>query len=72
MKKYPVDSTAMTSAGYDPEQRILEIQFKSGGAVRQFYEVPQEIFDGLMAADSAGDFFNTSIHGKFEEKRVDE
>ncbi len=62
----------MTSVGYDAEQRILEIQFKSGGAIRQFYDVPQEVFDDLMASDSQGDFFNMAIHGKFEEKRVDE
>jgi hypothetical protein len=72
MKKYPVDSSAMTSVGYDADQRILEIQFKSGGALRQFFQVPQELFDQLMAADSVGDFFNTFIHGKFEEKRIDE
>jgi hypothetical protein len=72
MKKYPVDSTAMTSVGYDADLRILEIQFKSGGALRQFFQVPQELFDQLMAADSLGDFFNTSINGKFEEKRIDE
>ena len=72
MKKYPVDSAAMTSVGYDADQRVLEIQFKNGGAIRQFYEVPEEIFDDLMAADSQGDYFNTAIHGKFEERRVDE
>lgn len=71
MKKYPVDSTAMTSVGYDAEAEILEIQFKSGGAIRQFYAVPSEVFDEFMAAESQGDYFNTNIHGKFEEKRVD-
>lgn len=71
MKKYPVESTAMTSVGYDSAEKLLEIQFKNGGAIRQFYGVPQELFDEFMAAESLGEFFNTNIHGKFEEKRVD-
>lgn len=72
MKKYPVDSEAMTSAGYDADAKILEIQFKNGGAIRQFYEVPAEVFDNLMAAESQGDFFNTEINGKYKEKRIDD
>ena len=71
MKKYPVESTAMTAVGYDAVERILEIQFKNGGAIRHYYEVPQELFDEFMAAESQGDFFNTNIEGKFSEKRVD-
>lgn len=72
MKKYPVDSEAMTSVGYDAEAQILEIQFKNGGAIRQFYKVPVNIFDDLMAAESQGEFFNAEINGKYLEKRVDD
>ncbi|HEY1024395.1 MAG TPA: KTSC domain-containing protein [Sphingobacteriaceae bacterium] len=71
MKKYPVESSVMTSAGYDAETRILEVQFKNGGAVRQYYDVSQALFDDFMAAESAGDFFNLHINGKYPEKRVD-
>lgn len=72
MKKYPVESEAMTSVGYDHEARILEIQFKNGGAIRQFYNVPAEVFDDMMAAESQGEFFNTEINGKYSEKRIDD
>jgi hypothetical protein len=72
MKKYPVDSDAMTSVGYDATSRTLEIQFKNGGAIRQYYDVPAEVFDDMMAADSQGDFFNTEINGKYSEKRIDD
>ena len=33
---------------------------------------PATVFDDLMAADSAGDFFNTQISGKYTEKRIDD
>ena len=72
MKKYPVESEAMTSVGYDPKAQTLEIQFKNGGAIRQFYRVPHKVFDDMMAADSQGDFFNTEINGKYSEKRIDD
>ena len=72
MKKYPVDSEAMTSVGYYADAQILEIQFKTGGAIRQFYNVPAAVFDDMMAADSQGDFFNTEINGKYLEKRIDD
>lgn len=71
MKKYPVESSAMTSVGYDAEAHILEVQFKNGGAIRQYYGVSQQVFDELMAANSQGDFFNLNINGKYSEKRVD-
>lgn len=72
MKKYPVDSEAMTSVGYDADAKILEIQFKTGGALRQFYNVPASVFDDMMAAESQGEFFNTEINGKYSEKRIDD
>lgn len=71
MKKYPIESEAMTSVGYDADERILEVQFKNGGAIRQYFGVSQEVFDDFMGADSQGDFFNLNINGKYSEKRVD-
>ena len=39
---------------------ILEIEFLNG-AVYQYYDVPQSIYDGLMAADSHGKYFAAYI-----------
>ena len=40
--------------------RHLEIEFLSG-AVYQYYDVPQSVYDGLMAADSHGKFLDVYI-----------
>lgn len=57
MDRIPVTSTTMTSVGYDPEARILEIEFM-GGAIYQYLEVPEEMFRDLLAAESKGRYFN--------------
>ena len=60
MERQYVSSSNIASIGYDPDNLILEIEFLSG-AVYQYYDVPQNIYDGLMAADSHGKFFDVYI-----------
>ena len=50
MERQYVSSSNIASIGYDPGNMILEIEFLSG-SVYQYYDVPQSIYDGLMAAD---------------------
>lgn len=57
MERVPVDSTTMTSIGYDAEARILEIEF-TGGAIYQYLDVPEEIYQELLNAESKGRYFN--------------
>ena len=45
---------------------VLEIEFLSG-AVYQYYDVPQSIYDGLMAADSHGKFLATYISYRYTQ-----
>ena len=49
--------------GYDQEQRVLEIEFTSG-AVYQYFDVPAEVYRGLMAAESHGRHFHQHIRNK--------
>lgn len=62
--RIPVTSTTMTSVGYDPETRILAIEF-TGGEIYQYLEVPEEMFRDLLAAESKGRYFNLEFkpHG---------
>lgn len=59
-ERTPVRSSALRSVGYDQEQRVLEIQF-TNGAVYQYFDVPAEVYSGLMAAESHGWYFNRHI-----------
>lgn len=60
MERQYVSSSNIASIGYDPENMILEIEFLNG-SVYQYYDVPQSIYEGLMAADSHGKYLSTYI-----------
>jgi hypothetical protein len=55
-----VDSSVIAAAGYDPERRALYVVFNTG-RVYEYQDVPAEIYDGLMAAESKGKFLNEQI-----------
>jgi len=55
-----VESEALASVGYEPRQRVLEIEFHSGEIYR-YFEVPPELHVDLMRADSVGHFFAEHI-----------
>ena len=50
----------MVSVGYDMVSRILEVEFIDG-EIYQYFEVPEEIYRGLLAAESKGRYFNLVI-----------
>lgn len=69
MKRDPVFSSNLISAGYDADSEILEIEFTSG-SVYQYYNVPQSVYDALISAPSAGQFFAYQIRNAFPYSRV--
>lgn len=69
MKRDPVSSSNIVSAGYDAPSETLEIEFMSG-AVYQYYNVPQSIYDAFIAAPSAGQFLSFQIKNAFPYSRV--
>lgn len=60
MERQYVSSSNIASIGYDPDNLVLEIEFLSG-AVYQYNDVPQSVYDGLMTADSHGKFLDIYI-----------
>lgn len=70
MERITVISSDLASVGYDTINNILEIEFKKGG-IYQYYGVPNNIYDGLMNANSLGSYFNKNIkNGGFSFKKV--
>lgn len=68
MERQYVSSSNIASIGYDPDNQVLEIEFLSG-AVYQYYDVPQSVYDGLMAADSHGKFLDVYIKNRHKAQR---
>ncbi|MDO9579555.1 MAG: KTSC domain-containing protein [Bacteroidales bacterium] len=69
MKRDPVESSNLASVGYDADNKILEIEFNHGG-VYQYFDVPQDVYDELMDADSYGKYFVHNIKDEYEYDRI--
>jgi hypothetical protein len=52
-----LDSSSLRRVGYAPDRRQLEVEFESG-ALYRYYDVPAEVYAGLLAAESKGRWFN--------------
>lgn len=70
MEREPVRSSALASIGYDPEARVLEVEFRSG-KVYQYLEVPPELHAWLMRVENKGGLLNRKIEGSYEFRRID-
>lgn len=69
MQRDYVSSSSIVSVGYDPATETLEIEFISG-AVYQYYNVNQGIYEELMGAPSKGKFLVYQIKNFFPYSRV--
>ena len=59
----------MTFVKYDDDSGELDITFTSGKTYR-YLEVPAEIYDGLLDAESKGEYFNDNIKDAFVYSEV--
>jgi hypothetical protein len=61
MEMQAVTSTDVSEIGYDYESATLRIRFLKGGILYDYYNVPEEIYLGLMNAPSIGQYLNVYI-----------
>lgn len=69
MEREMVDSSTVLSIGYEPTSSTLEVEFKNGG-LYQYYNVPEPIYQQLMASDSKGKFLHVYIKPAYPCSRV--
>jgi len=60
-----IRSKAINAVEYDPKSGYLEIQFRSQLKWYSFRHVPEHIYQGLITASSAGDYYNQHIRGRY-------
>ncbi len=65
----PVKSSLLNKVGYDPETKVLAVQMNYSSDVYLYQDVPQSVFDGLLAADSKGSYYVKNIKGKYPTER---
>ncbi len=68
IKRIPVASSNIASVGYDKEARILEIEFHHG-AIYQYVDVPEKVYDELMSSPSQGAYFMHELKDKFKYQK---
>jgi hypothetical protein len=69
MNREPVASTNIVAIGYDEQAQTLEVEFMNG-AVYQYYNVTQALFEQLMQAPSKGQFLAYQIKNAYPYSRV--
>lgn len=64
MDREYVDSSMITSIGYDEETCTLEVEFESG-VVWQYHDFPGYMWHEFQSAESKGKYFNANIRKQF-------
>ena len=70
MKLRRLDSDMLLFAGYDQKSRSLHVVFRAGGKYR-YINVPPHEYDGLMSAESIGQYMHKHIIGHYDYERLD-
>ncbi len=65
-----VESRMITSIGYELDTATLEIEFKSNGAIWQYYDYPESLWYEFESADSKGKYFHREIKNQYTESQV--
>jgi len=71
MELTPVQSTNICGVGYDEETRVLRIQFHKQNRIYEYLDVPPEVHQSLMKAESKGSFFQKRILKVYVGKRIE-
>jgi hypothetical protein len=70
MERQSINSDMILSAGYDTSSGILEIEFRKGGAIWQYFDVPETMWHEFLNAESRGKYFLAHVKKQFREVRV--
>ena len=65
-----VQSSALEQVSYDERAHTLCATFRGTGRTYLYQDVPQELYDGLIFAESLSRYFNTHIQGRFPFREI--
>lgn len=72
MKRWKMASDFIASTGYDALCAVLEVEYRPDGQIRQYLDVPENIWYALKAAPSPEGYLHLNIIGKYEERNLSE
>jgi len=65
-----VQSLAIEAVAYDETARLLRAKFREDGRVVIYENVPQNVYDSLIFADSIGDYLRNHIEGAYPARVI--
>ncbi|WP_327682081.1 KTSC domain-containing protein [Streptomyces sp. NBC_00467] len=68
MERRSVVSSNIRSIGYDAEEMLLEVEFRSG--IYQYHSVPEFVFSDFVQAPSHGRYFAEAIRDRYAFTRI--
>jgi hypothetical protein len=69
MDRTRVTSSNILSIGYDPQSKVLEVEFTSGD-VYQYFDVPDHLYETFLRASSHGQYLNENIRYNYRYQKV--
>ena len=63
------ESSTMSGFGYDKQSQVLIVEFKNGGRYN-YFDVPKDLFDQMVAAGSRGQFLTQNVKGIYRYARA--
>lgn len=69
MERKYVESSMISSIGFDFSSSTLEIEFRDG-AVWQYYDFPESMWYEFESSDSQGKYFHREIKDQYAGSRV--
>lgn len=61
-------SSNVAGFSYDEAAQVLTVEFNSGSRY-DYYDVPENVFEGMKSADSKGRYLNTEVKGHYRYAR---
>ena len=65
-----LQSTAIETVAYDETEHVLRAKFRASGTVVIYEDVPRDVYDSLIFADSIGAYFREHIEGAYPMREV--
>lgn len=69
MLRKRVLSSAVRSMGYDPDNKVLEIEMQSGG-IYQYFKVPKRVYEDLKQAASIGRYYTRFVRNEYSARKA--
>ena len=69
LRREPLASTALATAGYSKRLHVMEIEF-CNGAVYRYLDVPATVYHDFMSAESKAQYYDWNIKGHYRALRL--